>query len=71
MQAHLYGTGWDFPSFLEGLSLRRRAGFGYDWYPRVFPFLFGGAFIEAPLPSTEHPKSPKFPFLIGGAFIEA
>ena len=37
----------------------------------AFPFLFGRAFIEAPLPSTEHPKSPKFPFLIGGAFIEA
>ena len=38
----------DFPSFSEGLSLRREMGArDQPGIPR-FPFLFGGAFIEAP-----------------------
>ena len=38
--------------------------------PVLFPFLFGGAFIEGYL--GEGPADPDcvFPFLFGGAFIE-
>ena len=35
-----------FPSFSEGLSLRRAGFFGAS-VGAVFPFLFGGTFIEA------------------------
>ena len=35
-----------------------------------FPFLFGGAFIEAERVSVTMPALPLFPFLFGGAFIE-
>ena len=60
----------DFPSFSEGLSLRRGAALGHLLTSK-FPFLFGGTFIEAlhlllpPLPG------PMIPFLFGGTFIEA
>ena len=44
---------------------RRRA-------PRpAFPFLFGGAFIEAERISVDATLACQFPFLFGGAFIEA
>ena len=37
-----------------------------------FPFLFGGAFIEATTTNTANaPPRSGFPFLFGGAFIEA
>ena len=36
-----------------------------------FPFLFGGAFIEAIAPDSPVYLSVEFPFLFGGAFIEA
>ena len=36
-----------------------------------FPFLFGGAFIEAALESLPVEVAAAFPFLFGGAFIEA
>ena len=36
-----------------------------------FPFLFGGAFIEADKLESNCPARPQFPFLFGGAFIEA
>ena len=37
----------DFPSFLEGLSLRLRGVGGPGEVHAAFPFLFGGTFIEA------------------------
>ena len=38
----------------------------------VFPFLFGGTFIEAPeLHAASSEIYPIFPFLFGGTFIEA
>ena len=38
----------------------------------VFPFLLGGAFIEAREGRECRPRpSAEFPFLLGGAFIEA
>ena len=37
----------NFPSFWEGLSLRRGKQAGDINPPPLFPFLFGGAFIEA------------------------
>ena len=37
----------NFPSFSEGLSLRLAQRFGDRPYRLQFPFLFGGAFIEA------------------------
>ena len=37
----------------------------------LFPFLFGGTFIEGPQQNpTPEPISPVFPFLFGGTFIE-
>ena len=37
----------------------------------VFPFLFGGTFIEGPSHSYGlPPRVPRFPFLFGGTFIE-
>ena len=36
-----------------------------------FPFLFGGAFIEAFSVVLEPAARAEFPFLLGGAFIEA
>ena len=51
--------------------MRRRAGLGYDRNPRVFPFLFGGAFIEAFQHVEDAVPGALFPFLFGGAFIEA
>ena len=41
-------SGSYFPSFSEGLSLRRRKfRFGANNFSKEFPFLFGGTFIEA------------------------
>ena len=37
----------DFPSFLEGLSLRHEHHLLVERAGHRFPFLFGGAFIEA------------------------
>ena len=37
----------DFPSFWEGLSLRRRRVIVYSSPLYIFPFLLGGTFIEA------------------------
>ena len=37
----------DFPSFSEGLSLRQTTDATLDAVIFLFPFLFGGAFIEA------------------------
>ena len=59
-----------FPSFSEGLSLRRPPPQGYA-LPPAFPFLFGGAFIEADTLSCQRLQQTRFPFLFGGAFIEA
>ena len=39
--------GRDFPSFSEGLSLRQAGALAIVHGGRVFPFLFGRAFIEA------------------------
>ena len=36
-----------------------------------FPFLLGGAFIEANKCTGSPPLARGFPFLLGGAFIEA
>ena len=36
-----------------------------------FPFLFGGAFIEAAINTAFPAVKLLFPFLFGGAFIEA
>ena len=36
-----------------------------------FPFLLGGAFIEANVRSSGAGNPETFPFLLGGAFIEA
>ena len=62
----------NFPSFSEGLSLRRFADDTPHAAYSPFPFLFGGAFIEA-LDETLKGLTPseEFPFLFGGAFIEA
>ncbi len=60
-----------FPSFSEGLSLR---GEGWGLVVQdgdLFPFLFGGTFIEGPLRALETCfERVEFPFLFGGTFIE-
>ena len=64
-------TAGDFPSFLEGLSLRRRYPLLPVHLDSRFPFLFGRAFIEA-REHLRHDRVPlRFPFLFGRAFIEA
>ena len=41
-------------------------------YPgSIFPFLFGGTFIEAYCCPPREPDRKDFPFLFGGTFIEA
>ena len=60
----IIGTRFYFPSFLEGLSLRRELH-GFCAVAFEFPFLFGRAFIEA---SPRHlPRNPKrlFPAACG------
>ena len=61
-------SGSYFPSFSEGLSLRvskTTKGSATE----IFPFLFGGTFIEGPVLSRMV-RRPQFPFLFGGTFIE-
>ena len=41
------GRALNFPSFSEGLSLRHSVGTGTRKPQPIFPFLFGGTFIEA------------------------
>ena len=58
-----------FPSFSEGLSLREcTAPIGGGTF--LFPFLFGGTFIEGQGQPRGHRRRPPFPFLFGGTFIE-
>ena len=64
-------SGSYFPSFSEGLSLRRAGEVAVDDQRPGFPFLFGGAFIEAPRRLANCALAIQFPFLFGGAFIEA
>ena len=40
-------SGSYFPSFSEGLSLRRNPNSQHEHSRSLFPFLFGGTFIEA------------------------
>ena len=61
----------DFPSFLEGLSLRQSRRGLQTHPPAGFPFLFGRAFIEAGRLVFAKRKDGLFPFLFGRAFIEA
>ena len=66
------GVGGHFPSFSEGLSLRLFFCSTASAGACVFPFLFGGAFIEATATvDLNICRAPEFPFLFGGAFIEA
>ena len=60
-----------FPSFSEGLSLRRRVRTVTHWALLQFPFLFGGTFIEAARLGRASGVHLVFPFLFGGTFIEA
>ena len=56
----------DFPSFLEGLSLRLGGLLRPTQHAVQFPFLLGGAFIEAPGLLTEHPPTLDFPSFLEG-----
>ena len=64
-------SGSHFPSFSEGLSLRRAPRPGSRRNRPGFPFLFGRAFIEAIGTRARLHFSTEFPFLFGRAFIEA
>ena len=66
----LRGSGSDFPSFSEGLSLREVTSNRVTWLALIFPFLFGGTFIEGPYRRHTPCQSAQFPFLFGGTFIE-
>ena len=64
--------GLNFPSFSEGLSLRPVGALNLQLVARLFPFLFGGTFIEARRDVFAFlGHSLEFPFLFGGTFIEA
>ena len=60
----------DFPSFWEGLSLRRYSRSSV-FNLRAFPCLFDGAFIEDSRRRREHRAGSGFPYNFGGTFIEA
>ena len=60
----------DFPSFSEGLSLRAASIDSAGVSTFVFPFLFGGTFIEGQIMGDSLPLDALFPFLFGGTFIE-
>ena len=62
-------SGSYFPSFSEGLSLRDLGEVDVN-SGVVFPFLFGGTFIEGQGQPRGHRRRPPFPFLFGGTFIE-
>ena len=62
-------SGSYFPSFSEGLSLREVVG-SLPCHEGVFPFLFGGTFIEGGVSVTVETSPGSFPFLFGGTFIE-
>ena len=61
------GTAGYFPSFLEGLSLRPDKT-GHDQQKRfTFPFLLGGAFIEADVNNAGSPgEGGDFPSFLEG-----
>ena len=59
----------NFPSFSEGLSLREFSD-SNSQRDLLFPFLFGGTFIEGNMPFTVQGVKGTFPFLFGGTFIE-
>ena len=59
-----------FPSFSEGLSLRVRLVGAIQAQSYLFPFLFGGTFIEGDNEVTNALVGVVFPFLFGGTFIE-
>ena len=61
----------NFPSFSEGLSLRLMGYLLAHEFRGLFPFLFGGTFIEADEARSRHHRADAFPFLFGGTFIEA
>ena len=62
----------DFPSFLEGLSLRRHLTRPHPLRRHHFPSFLGRAFIEArPWHGWRRRDRSEFPFLFGRAFIEA
>ena len=60
----------DFPSFSEGLSLRGEYGAHPKESSALFPFLFGGTFIEGQGMQANVIMGWRFPFLFGGTFIE-
>ena len=64
-------SGSYFPSFSEGLSLRLHREASASSASALFPFLFGGTFIEADLKLLKFMSGFSFPFLFGGTFIEA
>ena len=49
LHPHFIAEPNNFPSFSEGLSLRRNSLETALWDEGKFPFLFGRAFIEAPV----------------------
>ena len=60
----------DFPSFLEGLSLRPFYSLQVDSVARGFPFLLGRAFFEAKA-NNERFSTQRFPYSFVGTLIEA
>ena len=58
-----------FPSFSEGLSLRGD-NLRLERERPLFPFLFGGTFIEGQRHISNQRIDQLFPFLFGGTFIE-
>ena len=58
---------YHFPSFSEGLSLRVPAGVSF-LYASLFPFLFGGAFIEGVVSRRSNGAVRPFPLLFRRGF---
>ena len=64
-------SGGFFPSFWEGLSLRRKGAAGDDWSLYIFPSFWEGLSLRLVHEGRGRVVSVGFPFLLGGTFIEA
>ena len=70
-QSRFSGCSRHFPSFSEGLSLRDRRWFRTAAFLRVFPFLFGGTFIEGDAVRTGCTPDYHFPSFSEGLSLRA
>ena len=65
------GSGGNFPSFSEGLSLRLGRSAGWELLRNDFPSFSEGLSLRRKNQAADNQAHNEFPFLVGGTFIEA